>query len=166
MTNFKQFTSTRTLCSSVLCVATYCQLFFLQKECFKQLHHHISPCSASIMIPCKLQLQLLLRLLFLVFASHANIRSVHGTTEITKNLVAKARSIPNRLEKLSFLFNELFYKHGAEIGVWKGEMAKHVLGHVPSIEKYYLVDPWKHQVDWNSLSTRMTQSSWRCLQQR
>ena len=71
------------------------------------------------------------------------------TTEAMKNMVEKVRSMPSRFEKIAYIFNELSYTRGAEIGVWKGDMARHVLGHVPSIQKYYLVDPWKHQHGWN-----------------
>ncbi len=36
----------------------------------------------------------------------------------------------------------------AEIGVWKGDFAYQVLKNCPNIEKYYLVDPWRHLKDW------------------
>ena len=36
----------------------------------------------------------------------------------------------------------------AEIGVWKGHFAYQVLKNCPNIEKYYLVDPWRHLNDW------------------
>lgn len=36
----------------------------------------------------------------------------------------------------------------AEIGVWKGEFAQKVLEKCPNIERYYLVDPWRHLDDW------------------
>lgn len=36
----------------------------------------------------------------------------------------------------------------AEIGVWKGEFAYQILKNCPSVEKYYLVDPWRHLDDW------------------
>ena len=32
----------------------------------------------------------------------------------------------------------------AEIGVWQGDFAYQVLKHCPNVEKYYLVDPWRH----------------------
>ena len=37
----------------------------------------------------------------------------------------------------------------AEIGVWKGEFAYEILKNCPNVEKYYLVDPWRHLGDWN-----------------
>jgi len=36
----------------------------------------------------------------------------------------------------------------AEIGVWQGDFAYQVLKHCPNVEKYYLVDPWRHLQDW------------------
>ena len=36
----------------------------------------------------------------------------------------------------------------AEIGVWQGDFAYQVLKHCPNVEKYYLVDPWRHLEDW------------------
>ena len=36
----------------------------------------------------------------------------------------------------------------AEIGVWEGEFAKKILEACPNIERYYLVDPWRHLSDW------------------
>ncbi len=36
----------------------------------------------------------------------------------------------------------------AEIGVWEGAFAVRVLKECPNVEKYYLVDPWRHLADW------------------
>ncbi len=36
----------------------------------------------------------------------------------------------------------------AEIGVWKGAFAAQILKNCPNVEKYYLVDPWRHLTDW------------------
>ena len=40
-------------------------------------------------------------------------------------------------------------KSVTEIGVWRGMFAQHILSHCPSIERYYLVDPWRHLDNWN-----------------
>ena len=37
----------------------------------------------------------------------------------------------------------------AEIGVYKGDFAAILLDHCPAIEKYYMLDPWRHLDDWN-----------------
>lgn len=36
-----------------------------------------------------------------------------------------------------------------EIGVWRGEFAEQLLSRCPSIDRYYLVDPWRQLPDWN-----------------
>lgn len=36
-----------------------------------------------------------------------------------------------------------------EIGVWRGEFAERILSSCPNIERYYLVDPWRHLPNWN-----------------
>jgi len=36
-----------------------------------------------------------------------------------------------------------------EVGVWKGDFAKHILQECESIERYYMLDPWAHLPDWN-----------------
>jgi hypothetical protein len=37
----------------------------------------------------------------------------------------------------------------AEIGVYRGDFAAHVLDASDVIERYYLIDPWRHLDDWN-----------------
>jgi predicted O-methyltransferase YrrM len=37
----------------------------------------------------------------------------------------------------------------AEIGVYRGDFAAHVLDASDAIERYYLIDPWRHLDDWN-----------------
>lgn len=37
----------------------------------------------------------------------------------------------------------------AEIGVYQGEFARHILANSPGIERYVMVDPWRAMSDWN-----------------
>jgi Methyltransferase domain len=37
----------------------------------------------------------------------------------------------------------------AEIGVYRGDFAAQILGRCRAIEKYYMIDPWRHLSDWN-----------------
>ena len=37
----------------------------------------------------------------------------------------------------------------AEVGVWKGSFARHVLQQCGSIERYFMIDPWASLPDWN-----------------
>lgn len=40
------------------------------------------------------------------------------------------------------------HKIGAEIGGWKGHTTKRILELVPTIEKYYVIDPWELYVEY------------------
>lgn len=37
----------------------------------------------------------------------------------------------------------------AEVGVYRGDFAARMLGDVPGLERYYMIDPWRHLDDWN-----------------
>jgi Methyltransferase domain len=37
----------------------------------------------------------------------------------------------------------------AEVGVWRGEFTEAVFSQCPEVERYYLIDPWRHLEDWN-----------------
>src|SRR5262249_1970329 len=37
----------------------------------------------------------------------------------------------------------------AEVGVYRGDFAAAVLAHCERVEKYYMVDPWRHLDDWD-----------------
>jgi hypothetical protein len=37
----------------------------------------------------------------------------------------------------------------AEVGVYRGDFAARMLGEAPKIERYYMIDPWRHLDDWN-----------------
>jgi len=37
----------------------------------------------------------------------------------------------------------------AEVGVFRGRFAEHILTSCPSVERYYLLDPWRHLDDWD-----------------
>lgn len=55
----------------------------------------------------------------------------------------------SRFDLMAALINHFKVKKFAEIGVWKGEFAEHILKNCPSIELYYMIDPWEHLSDWN-----------------
>ena len=40
-------------------------------------------------------------------------------------------------------------KSMAEVGVYRGDFASKILQGCDSIEKYYMIDPWRHLDDWN-----------------
>jgi hypothetical protein len=37
----------------------------------------------------------------------------------------------------------------AEVGVYRGDYAARMLSEAPAIERYYMIDPWRHLEDWN-----------------
>lgn len=37
----------------------------------------------------------------------------------------------------------------AEIGVYRGQFAAEMLADCPAIQRYYMIDPWRHLDDWN-----------------
>src|SRR6266851_5394191 len=46
----------------------------------------------------------------------------------------------------------------AEVGVWKGEFAKHILEQCEFIDRYYMIDPWAHLPDWKAVLLAVTTS--------
>jgi len=47
------------------------------------------------------------------------------------------------------LANALSVKSFGEVGVWKGGLAARILEGIPSIETYWMIDPWRNLDDWN-----------------
>lgn len=47
------------------------------------------------------------------------------------------------------LIHRLQAKDFLELGVRRAPFAEHVLRHCPTIERYYMLDPWRHLDDWN-----------------
>ena len=41
-----------------------------------------------------------------------------------------------------------------EVGVYAGELAAFILGHADGIERYYMLDPWRHLERWNKPANR------------
>lgn len=42
----------------------------------------------------------------------------------------------------------------AEVGVYRGKFAAHLLHRCPSLERYYMIDPWQHLEGWNKPANR------------
>jgi hypothetical protein len=55
------------------------------------------------------------------------------------------------------ILNKIEVKNFAEIGVLKGEFALSILESVNSIQKYFLIDPWRHLDNWNRPGNRPEQ---------
>lgn len=63
-----------------------------------------------------------------------------------RGLIAKAR---RRVGIWKRILDSVQPKVVAEIGVWKGEFSSAILASCPSIETYYMVDPWAQLPSWN-----------------
>ncbi len=68
-----------------------------------------------------------------------------NTREIVEKCLEKSDS---RFDLWINLVESLQVKAMAEVGVYKGDFAYQLLQKCGSIEKYYMVDPWRHLEDW------------------
>jgi hypothetical protein len=62
---------------------------------------------------------------------------------------AVASEAAGRLELWTAFLNRIGAKTVAELGVAKGKFAERVLDDCPALERYYMIDPWRHLEDWN-----------------
>jgi hypothetical protein len=60
----------------------------------------------------------------------------------------------NRLDLWTAILNRLGPRTMAEIGVYRGDFAAHVLDTCPTLDRYYMIDPWRHLDDWNKPANR------------
>lgn len=67
---------------------------------------------------------------------------------------AVARDSETRLELWASFLDRITAHKVAEIGVYRGAFAAHVLASCPAIETYYMIDPWRHLDDWNKPANR------------
>ena len=68
------------------------------------------------------------------------------------------RDLAGRSEGRMDLWAE-FMRHAdartvAEVGVFRGAFAEHMLANCPALERYYMIDPWRHLEDWNKPANR------------
>lgn len=69
-----------------------------------------------------------------------------SSSDIIRGVTVEASS---RFDLWASFINKSQVKTFAEIGVWRGEFAEHILRYCPSIDRYYMIDPWRHLDDWN-----------------
>lgn len=55
----------------------------------------------------------------------------------------------SRLELVEQLVNAAAPRSFLEVGVWKGELAAHVLARCSAVERYFMIDPWRPLPSWN-----------------
>jgi predicted O-methyltransferase YrrM len=72
--------------------------------------------------------------------------SAHEFDQSIRKAAVEARS---RLELWTNLIQSLGVRRMAEIGVYRGDFAAGVLQACPLLDRYYMLDPWRHLSDWN-----------------
>ncbi|MGF1493156.1 MAG: class I SAM-dependent methyltransferase [Microcoleaceae cyanobacterium] len=68
---------------------------------------------------------------------------------VEQDIQKQIASASSRLDLWSQFINLTQVKCVAEIGVYRGKFAAHLLQECASVEKYYMIDPWRHLDDWN-----------------
>jgi len=69
-----------------------------------------------------------------------------STNQLVRHCVSNSRS---RIEFWIDFIRSTQVKRMVEIGVYEGEFAVDILRQCANVSKYYMIDPWKHLVDWN-----------------
>lgn len=59
-----------------------------------------------------------------------------------------AAGAPSRNALWSAFVGEAGIRSVAEVGVWKGHFAEHLLRECPDVSRYVMIDPWRHLADW------------------
>ena len=69
--------------------------------------------------------------------------------EAFRAIESAASSASGRLALWSSVINYLQLATTAEIGVGAGTFARHILEQCSTVERYYMIDPWRHLDNWN-----------------
>lgn len=69
-------------------------------------------------------------------------------------VAAMARESGSRFLLWTNLINAIGAAKVAEIGVYRGAFAAHILDNCPVVSTYYMIDPWRHLEDWNKPANR------------
>jgi hypothetical protein len=71
-----------------------------------------------------------------------------------EELAALAGEAASRPSLWSRFLNGVDARSALEVGVFRGEFAQNLLDTTPSIERYYMLDPWRHLEDWDKPANR------------
>jgi hypothetical protein len=74
------------------------------------------------------------------------------SNQLSSNLVQITQNATSRVDIWVEFINSRKITTFAEIGVWRGEFAEAILSRCRSIERYYMLDPWRHLEEWNKPS--------------
>lgn len=72
--------------------------------------------------------------------------AAEDTLQRLNDCIAKSQS---RTELWTEFIRGVQVQRMAEVGVYTGDFAAHVLTNCETVSKYYMVDPWRHLSDWN-----------------
>jgi predicted O-methyltransferase YrrM len=73
------------------------------------------------------------------------------TADVVRTVAAEAQT---RLDLWAALVDRIGAGTVAEIGVYRGVFAAHMLASCPRVNTYYMIDPWRHLDDWNKPANR------------
>ena len=71
---------------------------------------------------------------------------MNRTEQIIRECIGRSNS---RFELWVHFLNSNNVKNMVELGVYRGDFASRLLEECDSIEKYYMIDPWRHLNNWN-----------------
>jgi hypothetical protein len=71
---------------------------------------------------------------------------MNTTEQIIKKSIAQSNS---RVDLWIHFLKSRKVKHVVEVGVYQGDFASNLLENCDSIEKYYMIDPWRNLNNWN-----------------
>ncbi len=71
---------------------------------------------------------------------------MNTTEQIIRECVDQTNS---RVDLWIHFLRSVKVKHMVELGVYRGDFASQLLEECGSIEKYYMIDPWRHLDNWN-----------------
>jgi hypothetical protein len=69
--------------------------------------------------------------------------------QITTDSFLNVSKSNDRFELWKYILNRINPKNVLEIGVYEGDYAEYILKNLPKIDKYYMIDPWRHLEEWN-----------------
>lgn len=72
-----------------------------------------------------------------------------GDMTSLRPIILECLDAPDRHDFWAKLLKELGSTTAAEIGVWKGDFAAHILKECAALQRYYMIDPWRRLDDWN-----------------
>lgn len=68
---------------------------------------------------------------------------------VSDDLQACAAKAADRFDLWRRIVQSRDVRRMAEVGVWQGQFASHILGLCPGITAYYMIDPWRPLASWN-----------------